>query len=129
DRQNLAIGPGIECVADRCGQKRNVRTDGRAFETGNGLQCSLRLLRAILTRVEIGISRLRQSDKTNPNIFEMVTDVLPAQPHKTGDEQCCAGEQGYGKGDLRTDQNLAEPQLMRAAARSAAALFQTFDQI
>ena len=47
--------------------------------------------------------------------------------HKTGDQQRRAGQQGYGKGHLRPDQNLAEPHLMRAAARPASAFLQTFD--
>ena len=127
DRQNLAIGPRIECIAACAGQERNVRADGSAFEPGNGAQCSQRLLREMLPRVEIGILRLRQGDKTDPDVFAVVADVLPVQPHKTGDEQRGAGEQRYGKGHLRPDQNLAEAQLMRTTARPAPAFFQTFN--
>src|SRR5207302_9769131 len=103
------------------GQERYVRANRSAFEPGNGVQCSQRLLREMLPRVEIGILRLRQGDKTDPDVFAVVADVLPVQPHKTGDEQGRAGKQGYGKGHLRADQNLAEPHLMRTAARPAPA--------
>jgi hypothetical protein len=85
------------------------------------------LLRETLSRIEIGILRLRQSDKTDPDTFAVVANVLPIQPHKTGDEQGRAGEQSYGEGDLRPDQNLAEPQLMGTAARPTPAFFQPVD--
>ena len=83
----------------------------------------------MLPRVLIGILRLRQGDKTDPNIFAAVANVLLAQPHKTGDEQSRTREQSHGKRHLPTDQNFAEPELIRAAARPATAFFQAFDQI
>src|SRR5205814_10020436 len=112
DRQNLGIGPRIECIAACAGQEGNVRADGSAFEPGDGAQCSQRLLREMLPGVEIGTLRLRQGNKTYPDVFAVVADVLQVQLHKTGDEQGSAGKQSYGKRDLLYYQQLEEAHLI-----------------
>jgi len=55
--------------------------------------------------------------------------MLPAQSHEAGDEQRGAGKQSDRKRSLRADENFAEALLMRAAARSAAAVFQSTNQV
>ena len=51
------------------------------------------------------------------------------ETNETGDEQRRPREQGDRECHLRADQNLAEPLLPHAAARAAAALLQSIDQI
>jgi len=56
-------------------------------------------------------------------------NVLPAQLHEAGNEQGRAGEQSDRERDLCADQNFTKALLMRAAARSATAFFQSINQI
>ena len=87
------------------------------------------LFHETLARGWIGILGLRQRNEADPEIFGAEPNVLAAQLDKAGDEQRRAGKQRDRQGHLRANQNFAESLLVHAPARSAAAFFQSVNQI
>src|SRR5260370_33368892 len=103
DRQNLAVGARIKCIAGSGGDKRDVAADGRALETRDRAQGGESLFHETFARGLIGIRRLRQGHESDPEIFGVEPNALPAQLHKTVDEQRGASEQSDRQRDLRAD--------------------------
>src|SRR6266436_5859709 len=103
DRQNLAVGARIECIAGSGGDERDIAADGRTLETRDRAQCGESLFDETLARWLIGIRRLRQGHESDPEIFGVEPNALPTQLHKTGDKQGGAREQSDRQRDLRAD--------------------------
>src|SRR5207237_8601048 len=127
-RQNFTIRAGVKHVSGGGGDQRDIATDRGALDRWNLLQRRQSFFHETLARGGIGIGRLRQRHQASPHILGAEPDVLLAQLYEAGDKQRRARQQRDRERDLRTDQDFAEPVLLHAAARSASAFFQSFDQ-
>ena len=126
-RRQLVIAPRVERSVTAI--QRNVPTNGRGLDAGNIAQRVEQLFDKTLTRCSVGILRSGQCDRAGPEVLRPETEILLTQTNETRDEQRRAGKQRHRKRNLRSNQNLAQPLLAATATGSAAALFQSVNEV